>query len=495
MIPPLSPPKPPMRLLLLLLAALGLAPPVLAAEPTGTVKPAPAVPTPGTPPPAPAEPAEAPPGDTDPVRTDLAAGVAALKAKDPHAAVAALSRCLARDPENLECRWQLGWAYWVLVDWAKVVETWEPLAARTPPYESVAVQLPVAQGQLEIQRLAARLRAEAPPTFQSRAPEGATVRLRAVGDMMIGTDFPDGYLPPDGGASTFSAVLGLLDDADFTFGNLEGPLCDGGETTKCKPDAAPGSCYAFRTPTSYARWYDEAGFDVVSTANNHAGDFGEECRIETERALDKVGILHSGRPGQIARWTANGLKIAMVGFHTSPTCHWVNDIPTASALVQALAAENDLVIVSFHGGAEGSRALRVPDGPETFYGEDRGDLRAFAHAVVDAGADLVIGHGPHVLRAMEMYEGRLVAYSLGNFATYGRFNLTGNQGIGTILEVTLAKDGRFASGKLLGTRQEGEGVPVPDEANGAADLVRALTEQDFPETGVRIAQDGTIVGR
>lgn len=438
-----------------------------AGEPTVTVKPAP-----------------------DP---DLEAGIAALQAKDADAAVAALSQCVARDPGAHECRWQLGWAYWLRTDWARVVDTWEPLARLSPPYESVAAQLSVARGQLEVQRLAATAKANAPRTFAP--PPGGKVRLRAVGDLMIGTDFPEGYLPPDGGAASFRAVGDLLRDADVTFGNLEGPLCDGGETKKCKPESPPGSCYAFRTPTSYARWYDEAGFDVMSTANNHAGDFGEECRLQTEKALDGVGILYSGRPGTLARWTTNGLRITMVGFHTNPACHWLNDTETAKALVAAVAAESDVVIVSFHGGAEGSKALHVPRGPEVFYGEDRGDLRVFTHAVVDAGADLVLGHGPHVLRGMELYEGRLIAYSLGNFATYGRFNLSGNQGLGAVLDVTLAADGSFAGGRILGTKQVGEGVPEPDPANAAADLVRVLTLEDFPEHGVRVALDGTIAAQ
>lgn len=424
---------------------------------------------------------------------DLAAGMAALKEKRADEAIAAFGRCLAAEPANVECRWELGWAYWVKGDFEAVVREWEAVAKVNPTYESVATQLPAAKGQVEVRRLAAAARQKAPATYASKAPPGATLRLRAVGDLMIGTAFPEGYLPPNDGADTFTAVKTLLQDADVTFGNLEGPLCDlDAPSLKCKPDAAPGSCYAFRTPTSYMRWYDEAGFDVMSTANNHAVDFGEECRAQTEKALEKYGILHSGRPGTIARWEQNGLKVALIGFHTNPSGHWLLDTDTATALVKGLAAENDLVIVSFHGGAEGGKATRVPVGPEKFYGEDRGDLRLFTHAVVDAGADLVLGHGPHVLRAMEVYKGRLIAYSLGNFATYGRFNLSGNQGIGAILEVQLARDGAFAGGRVLGTRQVGEGVPVPDPDNAAADLMRVLGEQDFPGTTVKIAQDGTL---
>jgi len=150
------------------------------------------------------------------------------------------------------------------------------------------------------------------------------------------------------------------------------------------------------------------------------------------------------------------------------------------------------VIVSFHGGAEGRAAIHVPYGTETFFGENRGDLRTFSHAVVDAGADLVLGHGPHVLRGMELYKDRLIAYSLGNFATYGRFNLSGNSGLGVILEVNMDPAGGFISGQLFPTRQIGQGIPTKDTQGRAIDLIRTLSHQDFPEYGIQVAQDGTI---
>lgn len=417
-------------------------------------------------------------------------GVAALKAKDAPAAVAAFQACLDASPADDACRWQLGWAYWVAADWTSVVATWEPLAARDPGYETIAKDLPAARAQVTAQAAARAARATAPATFAGAAP---AVRLRAVGDMMIGTLFPEGALAPDDAAGTFDAVRAALTDADLTFGNLEGPLCDNpAPSDKCKPDAAPGSCYAFRSPTRYAPLYKAAGFDVVSTANNHAGDFGDACRLETEQALDGQGILWSGRPGTVAEWVVNGKKVGLAGFHTNMACNYLNDTAGAVALVQQLVARDDIVIVSFHGGAEGSKAQHVPVGEELFYGENRGDLRAFTHAVVDAGADLVLGHGPHVIRGMEVYKDRLVAYSMGNFATYGRFNLSGAQGVGEILEVGLGADGSFVSGRILGTRQEGQGRPVMDPANQAADIVRVLTAADFPEHGVKVAQDGTF---
>lgn len=420
------------------------------------------------------------------------AGVAALKAKDAPTARAAFADCLAVAPGTLPCAWELGWAAWLQGDWDAVVSAWESVAAADPDYASVATQLPRAREQRDQLRAGEAARATAPATTP-RSGTAVALRTRWVGDMMIGTDFPAGYLPPDAGAATFATVGPMLRDADLTFGNLEGPLCDTTEPSdKCKPDAAPGSCYAFRTPTSYAPLYKEAGFDALSTANNHSGDFGDVCRLQTEAALDAQGIRWSGRPGTTAEWVHEGKRIGFVAFHTNMACNYLNDLPGAAALVGAVAARSDLVFVMFHGGAEGSKALRVPYGPETFYNEDRGDLRAFARTVIDAGADLVVGAGPHVLRGMELYKDRLVAYSLGNFATYGRFNLSGNQGLGAILEVEVADDGRFVAGRILGTRQAGKGTPEPDPTNKAADLVRTLTAADFPESGVVVAQDGTI---
>jgi poly-gamma-glutamate capsule biosynthesis protein CapA/YwtB (metallophosphatase superfamily) len=324
-------------------------------------------------------------------------------------------------------------------------------------------------------------------------PDGGTastfLRLRAVGDMMLGTTVPEGHLPPDDGATLLEAVAPLMRDADLTFANFEGPLCDFGTSTKCKNS---GNCFAFRSPTAYGKYFQAAGVDLASTANNHAGDFGEACRRETEKTLDGLGITWSGPVGTVGTREFKGKKIALIAFQTSESTNDVNNLPVAKDLVKAAKATHDLVIVSFHGGAEGINAGHVFDGPEKFLGENRGDLRVFTHGVIDAGADLVIGHGPHLLRAMELYKGHLIAYSLGNFATYGRFSLGGPLGIAVILEVELAADGQFIKGKLLPTKQEGQGIPSPDSTGKGIALVKQLTVIDFPKTGVVIRDDGVI---
>ena len=318
------------------------------------------------------------------------------------------------------------------------------------------------------------------------------LRLRAVGDVMIGTDFPSArYLPPRG-ASVLAGVHEMLRDADLTFANLEGPFLDGGASGKCR--AGSTQCYAFRTPTSYGRYLTDAGIDLASVANNHAQDFGEAGRTSTMEMLDRLGIAHSGRAGTVASVEKNGLRIAMIAYHTADHSNWVNDEPAAARLVARVAESHDVVIVSFHGGAEGGR-INVPQGRETFLGEDRGDLRLFTHTVVDAGADIVIGHGPHVPRGVEVYRGRLIAYSLGNFATYGRFTIRGATALAPLLEVEVGPDGAFEAGRILAARQVGEGIPEADPSGEVIRFMRDLSTEDFPASEATVEADGRIVLR
>jgi poly-gamma-glutamate capsule biosynthesis protein CapA/YwtB (metallophosphatase superfamily) len=413
-----------------------------------------------------------------------AAGLAAAQAKDPSTAAAKFGECAALDPAFLPCQWELGWVAWAKSDWEQVVTRWRKVRDGGGDQAGLAGYL--AQAEAHVAAIAA---AKATTGTRPPLPAGFTLRLRAVGDLMIGSDFPAPTFPPAGAEHALDAVKDLLADADLTFGNLEGPLCDGGTTTKCKPGE---NCYAFRTPTRFAATYRDAGFDLASIANNHAEDFGPSCRKQTMDALDGVGIAWSGTPGTVATREVNGAKVGMVAFHTNPNSNYVNDPREVEALVRAASATHDLVIVSFHGGAEGSKAGHVPRGGETFYGENRGDLRAFARTAIGAGADLVLGHGPHVWRGLELVDGHLVAYSLGNFATYGLFRLEGALGTSAVLEVTLGPDGRLVTGKLLPTLQANGGLPAPDPAAKVVGMVRDLSAADFPDTAPVIDTDGAI---
>jgi poly-gamma-glutamate capsule biosynthesis protein CapA/YwtB (metallophosphatase superfamily) len=324
-------------------------------------------------------------------------------------------------------------------------------------------------------------------------PPPPYISVAAVGDIMMGTDYPKNILPDDDGVGFFAAVTPVLTAADIAFGNLEGPLVDGGEPVKlCKPEST--ACYAFRTPTRYAAYLRNAGFDVMSLANNHMADFGEDGRDSTMRALDGVGIRHSGREGDVASWQVHGRPVALIAFAPNVGAHQLNDLAQARARVAELATNHDVVIVSMHAGAEGPGAEDLPFAREIFHGEDRGDVVAFARAMVDAGADLVLGHGPHIVRPLELYRDRLIAYSLGNFATYYGISVADMRGLAPILHVRLGDDGKFMGGSIDSTIQIRPGGPVFDPERRALDLIRELTREAFPDGKLVIGDDGALAG-
>ena len=308
-------------------------------------------------------------------------------------------------------------------------------------------------------------------TQTTRVSPKTRLSIAAVGDMMLGTDYPENHLPDDDGVSFLQAVTPWLSSPDVTFGNLEGVLLDGGEPGKvCKN---LNVCYLFRSPTRYVQHYVAAGFDVISLANNHARDFGEEGRSSSMRALADAGLRHSGREGDFASFKAKGLTVAMLAFSVTKESNLLHDYDLAASLVAAHATNHDIVIVSFHGGAEGLNVEHLPFAEEEYFGEPRGDVVKFSRMMVDAGADLVLGHGPHVVRAMEYYKERLIAYSLGNFATYYGISVEGNRGIAPILVATLDREGRFVDGQIHSTVQIRPGGPVPDNEQRALKLIKS----------------------
>ena len=210
--------------------------------------------------------------------------------------------------------------------------------------------------------------------------------------------------------------------ADISLGNLEGTLATGG-SSKCGPKST--DCYAFKAPPSYSTALKRAGFTIMNLANNHALDYGDTGQAETIAALKRAGLRFTGRPGEIAVMRHGGTKVAFVGFAPYPWAQDLLDIKAAVKLVRKANRKADVVVVTMHAGAEGSDEQHVRPGPEWFLGEPRGNVVAFTHAVVRAGADLVVGHGPHVLRGIEWYRGRVIAYSLGNFLGNGTLNVVG----------------------------------------------------------------------
>ncbi|MDA1120236.1 MAG: CapA family protein [Bacteroidetes bacterium] len=319
-----------------------------------------------------------------------------------------------------------------------------------------------------------------------------TISIIGVGDIMMGTNFPsEDYLPANNGVDLWREVKDTLQQADITFGNFEGVILnDGGEQKECRN---PAVCYLFRTPVSYASNLVNAGFDIMSLANNHAGDFGETGRKSTMRVLDSLGILYAGLLGSPpAIFEKEGLKIGFAAFAPNKGTESIHQPDRIKEIITGLDSVVDIVIASFHAGAEGAEHQHITKETETYYGENRGNVYELARTMIDAGADVVFGHGPHVTRALDIYNNRFIAYSLGNFCTYGRFSLIGPKGIAPILKIFTNRVGEFLYGSIISIKQVGRGQPIFDKNQEAKAILSQLTEEDFPENGIVIDESGRI---
>ncbi len=311
------------------------------------------------------------------------------------------------------------------------------------------------------------------------------VTISAVGDTELGNT---PQLPSDP-ATYFDPVRAAL-AAPIVFGNLEGTMTQA-TTSKCS--AHSSECYAFKVPTSYARIYRDAGFTVLNSANNHAWDFGAAGVASTSSALASAGITQAGLPGQIGLVRDASVRVAFVDFAPYYNTNNFLEPRAMAALIARARREANVVVVYLHAGAEGPSADHVTRASETFYGENRGNPYAVAHAAIDDGADLVIGSGPHVLRGLEFYRGHLIAYSLGDFANYEDFATVGDLAMSAILHVTISAHGAFVSAHLTSLLLAPDGQARVDPAGAAARFVATLSREDFGASAPSITPDGQIV--
>ena len=318
------------------------------------------------------------------------------------------------------------------------------------------------------------------------------ITIVGVGDMMLGTNYPSAsYLPPNGGTDLLKEVAPYLKSADVTFGNLEGVILSGKGTVKrCNN---PALCYAFKSPDEYVKHYVNAGFDVLSLANNHMGDFGDIGRENTKRLLKENNIAFAGlTSAPLDTFSINGVRYGFCAFSPNRGTMKINDYKTVKSIIKKLDSISDIIIVSFHGGAEGSKYKHITKKTEYIFGENRGNPYEFARICIDAGADIIFGHGPHVTRAVDCYKNRFIAYSMGNFATYGRFNLRGINGLAPIIKIKVEKDGTFKSGEIISTKQLGEGGPIIDQEQKVLQEIINLTHSDIPNSPIKIDNKGNI---
>ena len=309
-------------------------------------------------------------------------------------------------------------------------------------------------------------------TCISTAPTtGEAVRMVFGGDMVLGNSFVVEHIPKEWEANYFAGVRDVLKRADIAIGNFEGTLTTHDKTSKT---TGTGRQYAFRSPPHYADLMHQEGFKVLNIANNHANDFGETGFKDTASHMRQAGIAVAGIKDQAANISVRGLNITVLGFSYASRFNTLVNLEEGAERVKQAKAAGAYVIVTYHAGAEGSPAIWHNDEEELFMGENRGNTVAFSRAMIDAGADLIVGHGPHVLRAAECYKDKAIVYSLGNFVGVGGLSAKNFAAVSALLEVAVAQDGSLQNINLVPLRFNDQKLPQVDDREFGTRLINHL---------------------
>lgn len=313
--------------------------------------------------------------------------------------------------------------------------------------------------------------------------EPPPVRVVSGGDVM--TDrVVKGYINTYGADAVLRGIAPQLEKGDAAWVNLESPLSTLGSPTS-------GKDYTFEGPPSMAKALAAAGIDLVTMGNNHAVDYGQSALVDSIKRLEKAGVqvVGAGRNDEDA-WTAAIVKTsggASIGFLAWSDVLWPGyratskpgvaegrtDIPRMKKSIRALAKEVDYVVVGYHWGLE---YQHYPFGPQT----DE------AHAAIDAGADLVIGHHPHVLQGFETYKGRLIAYSLGDLV-FDHYSIATGQTV--LVDAVLSPDGVKAT--LVPVYVSSSGIPAVQKGSDATTIL-SLVRQYSKALGTNVVIKGDV---
>lgn len=298
--------------------------------------------------------------------------------------------------------------------------------------------------------------------------------------------------------SLASQLTPLFSGADVVVLNIEGAIGSGPAPEKCSRRSK--NCYAFRQPPSAARALrravDSNAVLVGNVANNHSHDAGEAGHDTTIARLHAAGILVTGSDTIATPIPLpSGDTMAILGFHTDSDAPDARDLAAVRRSVRRAADQYPVVLVTMHLGAEGPNAQRTRNATEPFLGMDRGNPVAFADSAFAGGATLVIGHGPHVLRAAQWRDDRLVFYSLGNLLTYGPFSMHEPTNRGAVACATIDSVGHVSDAEIRPTMQLWPGVLRADSTHRAWTLIDSLSALDFPRTGVRVDSSGHVRSR
>lgn len=313
------------------------------------------------------------------------------------------------------------------------------------------------------------------------------ITISAVGDMV----FPYYF---ENGKKLFQDLVQYF-DKDLNLGNLEGPITYLNQPAK---NISSGKMFAFRfSPDIIPDLLKFLNFSAVLVANNHSYDYGEKGFSDTLKYLKEYSIEAIGLKSSIKEFTIKGKKIGIVGFYYGSRFNDLKDIPASKNLIKKAKENFDFVIVLFHGGSEGADAKYVYNRTEYFGNENRGNVFAFSHAVIDAGADLVLGSGPHILRGLELYKGKLIAYSLGNFVASGGLSAKGELSISCILSCKYdLTTNNFIEGKIIPIDLINKN-PQYDQSKKSIYFLRTLTNQIYKDNynsipDITITDEGLI---
>ena len=309
-----------------------------------------------------------------------------------------------------------------------------------------------------------------------------------VGDIIPGNPKKD---PLQDHSILFADVQKWVSSSDVSLGNLEGNITTQ-EKSKCNTSSS-SNCFAFKADYSFADALRYAGFDVINIANNHSFDFGNEGFSETLETLTSKNIQPAGTVNEITYTQIKNTTVGFISFTHDDRLNNINDLDKIKSLTKQASRSADVVVVLFHGGAEGSAYQNTPKTTEYYLGENRGNLREAAHTAIDAGADIVFGSGPHVTRGMEFYKEKFIAYSTGNFAGYNSLFLdeTTSKSIG--LKVTINKNGTLQNISADVFNLSNQGIPKLDTDTPYIHTINRLSREDFGSNAALITNEGLVV--
>lgn len=309
-----------------------------------------------------------------------------------------------------------------------------------------------------------------------------TITVSTLGDCTLGTDANfstansfNAYDEANGHDYFFKNVKSILEEDDVTFANLEGTFT----TSNDRQDKQ----YAFKGDPDYTEILTDGSVEVVTLANNHSGDYGEQGLADTETALEEAGIDYC-IGDTITVKEVNGVKIAFIGiFVNYGTDDSENQL--RSDIENAKKQGAELIITAFHWGSE---KATQPDETQ----------QSLAHIAIDCGADLVVGHHPHVLQGIEKYNGKYIAYSLGNFCFGGNSNPSDMDTMIFRQTFTISGDGAAEDDdvtvipcSISSDQGYNNYQPTPAEGEAAASIIARLNEYSAAY-GVTVADDGSV---